>query len=154
HARAHLRSHQLVGHAAAHLPVRQRGDRAGQESAVVADAGVAGPARAGAPGPPQVDSMARTPAGRAPVFRDREELDGSPMIRLRRMTGTDLSLGLRLSRAAGWNQTEADWRSFLTLQPDGCFVAEWDGTPVGTTTTTLFGSVGWIAMVLVEASVR
>jgi hypothetical protein len=57
------------------------------------------------------------------------------MIRLRPLTAADLPLGLRLCGAAGWNQTEADWRRFLDLQPDGCFVAELDGTAVGTTTT-------------------
>ena len=52
------------------------------------------------------------------------------MIRVRPLAAADLPLGLRLSQAAGWNQTEADWRRFLDLQPDGCFVAELDGTPV------------------------
>src|SRR5262249_50227290 len=40
------------------------------------------------------------------------------------------------------------------MQPDGCFVAELDGVPVGTTNTCIFGSVAWIAMVLVDAEVR
>jgi GNAT superfamily N-acetyltransferase len=73
---------------------------------------------------------------------------------IRPMTAADLPLGLRLSRQAGWNQTEADWKRFLALQPDGCFVAQWGGTPVGTTTTCIFGPVAWIAMVLVEESAR
>jgi GNAT superfamily N-acetyltransferase len=76
------------------------------------------------------------------------------MIHVRPLTAADLPLGLRLCGAAGWNQTEADWRRFLDLQPDGCFVAEYDGAPVGTTTTCLFGPVAWIAMVLVEESAR
>ena len=75
------------------------------------------------------------------------------MIRVRTMTA-DLPLGLRLSRQAGWNQTAADWQRFLDLQPDGCFAAEWDGTPVGTTTTCILGRVAWVAMVLVEAGAR
>jgi ribosomal protein S18 acetylase RimI-like enzyme len=76
------------------------------------------------------------------------------MIRVRRMTADDLSLGLRLGAQAGWNQTEADWRRFLDLEPDGCFVAEWAGAPAGTTVTCTFGPVAWVAMVLVEESVR
>ena len=75
-------------------------------------------------------------------------------IRLRRMTAVDISLGIRLKQQAGWNQTEADWRRFLELEPGGCFVAEWDGLPVATTTTCVFGSIGWIAMVLVDQSYR
>src|SRR5262249_36009201 len=57
-------------------------------------------------------------------------------------------------RAAGWNQTDADWRRFLALQPDGCFVAEYDGTPVGTTAAFVFGPVAWVAVVLVAEAVR
>jgi hypothetical protein len=41
------------------------------------------------------------------------------MIRVRRLTAADLPAGLALSRQAGWNQTEADWRRCLDLQPDG-----------------------------------
>ncbi len=70
------------------------------------------------------------------------------------MTAADLPLGLRLSAEAGWNQIPADWQRFLDLQPDGCFVAEYDGTAVGTTTTCIFGSVAWIAMVLVAEKAR
>jgi GNAT superfamily N-acetyltransferase len=76
------------------------------------------------------------------------------MTNTRLMTAADLPLGLRLSRLAGWNQTEADWQRFLDLQPDGCFVAEWDGTPAGTVTTSIFGDVAWVAMVLVDEAVR
>jgi GNAT superfamily N-acetyltransferase len=70
------------------------------------------------------------------------------------MTAADLPFGLRLSEAAGWNQIAADWQRFLDLQPDGCFVAEYDGVAVGTTTTCIFGSVAWIAMVLVAEAAR
>lgn len=70
------------------------------------------------------------------------------------MTLADVRLGLRLSRKAGWNQTEADWRRFLDLEPQGCFVAKLDAVSVGTTTTCIFGSVAWVAMVLVDVDAR
>ena len=70
------------------------------------------------------------------------------------MTDADLSLGLRLAQQAGWNQTEADWRRFLILHPQGCFVAKWEDQPVGTVTTFLFGKVSWIATVLVDEPFR
>ena len=76
------------------------------------------------------------------------------MIRIRVMETGDLPLGLRLKRDAGWNQTEADWRRFLALQPGGCFVAESEGVAVATLTTCLFGPVAWIAMVLVDRESR
>jgi GNAT superfamily N-acetyltransferase len=76
------------------------------------------------------------------------------MVTIRPMDRADLGLGLHLCRQAGWNQIEADWRRFLDMQPEGCFVAALDGVPVGTTVTCLFGPVAWIAMVLVEVSAR
>jgi predicted GNAT family acetyltransferase len=59
-----------------------------------------------------------------------------------------------LKEQAGWNQLEADWRRLLDLQPAGCFLAELDGVPVGTVTTCRFGSVAWIAMMLVDEAHR
>jgi hypothetical protein len=61
---------------------------------------------------------------------------------------------VHLKQQAGWNQSEADLQRIHALQPDGCFVAELDGVPAGTVTTCVFGPVGWIAMMLVEASLR
>jgi GNAT superfamily N-acetyltransferase len=66
----------------------------------------------------------------------------------------DLALGLRLTREAGWNQTEADWSRFLALQPEGCFVAESDGVAMATVTTCVFAPVAWVAMVLVDRASR
>jgi GNAT superfamily N-acetyltransferase len=70
------------------------------------------------------------------------------------MSAADIPLGMRLKDQTGWNQTPADWARFLDLEPEGCFVAEWDGAPAGTVTTCIFGTVAWVAMVLVETSLR
>jgi GNAT superfamily N-acetyltransferase len=70
------------------------------------------------------------------------------------MTADDIALGMRLKEQAGWNQTEADWQRFLLVEPDGCFLAELNGEAVGTTVTCTFGSVAWIAMVLVDVRLR
>jgi len=76
------------------------------------------------------------------------------VIRIRTMTAADIELGMRLKSQAGWNQVPADWSRMLVMQPDGCFVAELDGVPVGTSVACTFGSVAWIAMVLVDEGVR
>jgi GNAT superfamily N-acetyltransferase len=77
-----------------------------------------------------------------------------PLLRIRDMTVADIPFGMRLKQQAGWNQVEADWRRLLGLQPDGCFVAELDGVPAGTVTTCRFGPVAWVAMMLVDESLR
>lgn len=71
-------------------------------------------------------------------------------IDIRVFAEADLPFGMQLRELAGWNQLEADWRRFLEMQPDGCFVAEVDGAPAGTATTTQYGErFGWVGMVLV-----
>lgn len=76
------------------------------------------------------------------------------MIRVRAFTLDDLDFGFRLKEQAGWNQTLADWRRLLRLQPEGCLLAEWEGRPAGTVVVCGFGPVAWIAMMLVEESLR
>jgi GNAT superfamily N-acetyltransferase len=87
------------------------------------------------------------------ALRDYEQIRPI-MLTIRLMTAGDVPLGLRLCEQAGWNQMEADWQRCLELQPDGCFVAEYEGVPCGITTTCIFGTVAWIAMVLVDVTLR
>ena len=78
-----------------------------------------------------------------------------PAITLRRMTRADLPFADDLRARAGWNQLPADWERMLAYEPDGCFVAEWAGTPAGTATTTRYrGELAWIGMVLVHPAFR
>ena len=70
------------------------------------------------------------------------------------MSPSDLPAAMRLSREAGWNQVEGDWLRFLSIEPEGCFVAESDGVVVGTTVGCTFGTVAWVAMVLVAPAER
>ena len=76
------------------------------------------------------------------------------MLHIRVMNLDDVPLGCRLSGAVGWNQLPADWHRLLSLEPAGCFVAECDGQPVGTTCVTRFDTIAWISMVLVDAAHR
>ncbi len=76
-------------------------------------------------------------------------------LRLRLLHATDLPFADSLRAQAGWNQTRADWQRFLALEPQGCFLAEWNGTPAGTATTTVYGMpLAWIGMVLVHPDFR
>ncbi|HWV98636.1 MAG TPA: GNAT family N-acetyltransferase [Candidatus Acidoferrum sp.] len=78
-----------------------------------------------------------------------------PALNLRRLTRADLPFVDSLRAMAGWNQTLADWERFLATEPDGCFLAEWNGTRAGTATTTIFPpDLAWIGMVLVHPDFR
>lgn len=73
---------------------------------------------------------------------------------IRTMTAADIPFAMRLKAQNNWNQLEADWRRQLELEPSGCFVAENDGTPIGTACACVFGDVAWINFVLVDQAQR
>jgi ribosomal protein S18 acetylase RimI-like enzyme len=76
-------------------------------------------------------------------------------VTLRLMQPSDIPFAHSLRQIAGWNQTEHDWRAYLSYDPEGCFVAEVRGQPAGTATTIHYGDrFGWIGMVLVHPDYR
>ena len=76
-------------------------------------------------------------------------------LEIRWLFESDIPAAMQLKEAAGWNQTEEDWRRLLMLNPDGCFAAVIDDHLVGTTTTTTYGNeLAWIGMVLVDPQQR
>lgn len=81
-------------------------------------------------------------------------MQATPAIEIRLLFESDIPSAMALKEAAGWNQTEADWRRLLLLEPNGCFGAVKDGRLVGTTTTTIYDELAWIGMVLVEPKHR
>ena len=75
--------------------------------------------------------------------------------KLRRLTCSDIPRAMELKEAAGWNQTEEDWRIFLDLVPEGCFALEKDGKVIATSTAVPYDrGFGWIGMMLVQPEER
>src|SRR6478672_3353253 len=76
-------------------------------------------------------------------------------IEIRLLLESDIRAAMKLKEAAGWNQTEDDWRRLIKLEPTGCFAAIRNGELVGTTTTTTYkDELAWIGMVLVDPQNR
>lgn len=74
---------------------------------------------------------------------------------LRVMVEADVPAADALRRLIGWNQTPADWRRLLELEPGGCFAALQGHELVGTVTTTAYGqALAWIGMMLVHPERR
>jgi GNAT superfamily N-acetyltransferase len=73
---------------------------------------------------------------------------------IRKLTAADIPFGLRLTAQNHWNQLEGDWRRQLDLEPDGCFLAERAGLPIGTACCCVFDEVAWINLVLVDKAQR
>jgi len=77
----------------------------------------------------------------------------NPIVRL--LTTADISAAMRLKDAAGWNQTETDWRNAMTLAPGSCFGIDCDGELRATTTAVCYGQeLAWIGMVLTDEAYR
>ena len=76
-------------------------------------------------------------------------------IEIRLLSESDIPAAMRLKEAAGWNQTEDDWRRLISLEPAGCFAAIRNHELVGTTTTTTYkDQLAWVGMVLVDPQNR
>ena len=97
-----------------------------------------------------------------PFLRDRiERLRRQPKysaaagIALRALSENDLNAAMRLKEIAGWNQTERDWRAFLSANSQGSYAAVRNGAAVGTATTIRYENrIAWIGMVLVDPDFR
>lgn len=75
------------------------------------------------------------------------------MIRL--LTAADIPRAKQLSDAAGWNQTQNDWRLLIEIAPENCFGYDLDGCLVATTTLVSYGkTMAWIGMVLTHPAYR
>jgi GNAT superfamily N-acetyltransferase len=74
---------------------------------------------------------------------------------VRPFTAPDMPHLMRLSREAGWNQTEDDWLRIIQLEPEGCFAIECAGELVATATAYCYGEeLAWIGMVLTAVEYR
>lgn len=84
-----------------------------------------------------------------------ERYEGLGPIVERPMTERDIDAGLRLCRAAGWNQIRQDWALYLAQNPGGAGCLVQNGHVVGTEVTVNFqGRFAWIGMVLVDPTFR
>jgi GNAT superfamily N-acetyltransferase len=74
---------------------------------------------------------------------------------VRLMQEADLAAGARLTRFAGWNQTEEDWQTWLNLSEARAWVTEIDDCVVGSATAIPYEErFGWVGMVLVDPEFR
>ena len=74
---------------------------------------------------------------------------------VRDLVKDDIQAGIRLSRLAGWNQTELDWGMIFDANKKACFCAVDEGKIIGTVTSVLYSDkISWIGMMLVEPEYR
>jgi ribosomal protein S18 acetylase RimI-like enzyme len=74
---------------------------------------------------------------------------------LRRMTEADLALALEWAAAEGWNPGLHDANCFYAADPEGFFLAELDGAPIGCVSAVRYGSgFGFLGLYIVKAEHR
>ena len=66
----------------------------------------------------------------------------------------DLAFADKQKEREGWAASRDQFKIYLELDPDGCFVAMSDDQPVGMVTATSFGRSGWIGNLIVEPDFR
>jgi GNAT superfamily N-acetyltransferase len=69
------------------------------------------------------------------------------------MTAADIPAGIRLCRAARWNQLEDDWRMFIE-PPSSAWMVEDGHAAIGTSAVAQYDNLAWIAMMLVDPAQR
>ncbi len=74
---------------------------------------------------------------------------------LRHMTEADLALALEWAAAEGWNPGLHDAHCFYAADPEGFFLAELDGVPIGCVSAVRYGSgFGFLGLYIVKAEHR
>jgi ribosomal protein S18 acetylase RimI-like enzyme len=76
-------------------------------------------------------------------------------ITVRAMRAADLNFAAQCAMMEGWaSETRTEFEGFCHHDPDGCLIAEADGTPIGIAVATDFGGAGFIGEVIVLAAWR
>ena len=74
---------------------------------------------------------------------------------VRAMTEADLALALEWAAAEGWNPGLNDAHCFYAADPQGFFVGELDGVPVGCVSAVRYGSgFGFLGLYIVKPEHR
>lgn len=76
------------------------------------------------------------------------------MVEVRTFSGTDVEFAVRSCQTIGWGYLPSDFERYLKSEPDGSFVAEWGGKPVGHVFSISYGTIGWIGMLVVLPEFR
>ena len=66
----------------------------------------------------------------------------------------DVSFATQLSDLENWGVSAAEYECLTSFEPQGCFVAEADGRPVGMIISIVYGKFGWLTSLLVASDYR
>jgi predicted N-acetyltransferase YhbS len=76
------------------------------------------------------------------------------MFTVRLLTPEDYDFAVQLANTMNWNMAPEDFQYMASLDPDGSFLLEADGKPVGIATCIGYGKVGWFGNLIVDPAYR
>ncbi len=77
-----------------------------------------------------------------------------PLMNIRTMTRDELQYLAALAGEEGWGNGVADYNRLYDFEPEGCFLAEIDGRPVGTITSIIYNHYAFLASLIVDRKER
>ena len=73
---------------------------------------------------------------------------------IRPFRGGDIDFAYKLDVMEQWGDTRRDIRRMFSYEPEGCFIAEVDGEPVGHVFSVSYKRLGWIGLLILGAEHR
>jgi ribosomal protein S18 acetylase RimI-like enzyme len=73
---------------------------------------------------------------------------------IRKLEKRDIDFAFRMTVVENWNNTVEDIHRVFDCEPNGCFVAEVDGSRAGHVFTVSYGKLGWMGLLIVKANYR
>lgn len=73
---------------------------------------------------------------------------------IRLISEHDIEFVYTLCKNEHWNYSRKMIKRLIGYEPNGCFIAEVDGTPVGHVFSINYGKIGWIGLLIVERKYR
>ena len=73
---------------------------------------------------------------------------------VRPMQAADIAFAERLMQREGWDIACGSIAMHLAHDPEGCFICQWDGRPVGMITSTCYGERAFMGNLIVEPACR
>lgn len=72
----------------------------------------------------------------------------------RQLRKEDIEFAYELNKAETWNDRIEDLERMLEYEPEGCFLAEMNGIPVGHVFSVNYGKLGWVGLLIVVKAYR
>lgn len=75
-------------------------------------------------------------------------------VSVRRLERKDIDFAHKMTSTEKWNLRRNDIARMVDFEPEGCFIADVGGEPVGHVFSIIYGKLGWIGLLIVSSKYR